>query len=222
MLSKNFKITSVLSLVLVLGLMVTSFVGFAGNGNGAGSEGEGIMKETYIDLLAPKLGLEKENLDALMDEAMNQAVAEDERPIGDNYLEIMAAELDMDVEKLKTTMVETKAEAADRLAAEGTISEELANTFKERASTFPFGYSNQGAEKGKSQRLSQGKAQSNYGNQYGAADGTGSASQPEDGTGYGPGAGQANGGTCDEDGPHGRQAGDDEERGNRNGGRSKN
>ncbi|MCF7890181.1 hypothetical protein K9M78_03075 [Candidatus Bipolaricaulota bacterium] len=221
MLSKNFKITSVLSLVLVLGLMVTSFVGFAGNG--FGSEGERILKETYIDLLAPKLGLETENLDALMDKAMNQAVAEDERPIGDNYLEILVAEVaDMDVEKLKTTMVETKAEAADKLAAEGAISEELANTFKERASTFPFGYSNQGAEKGKSQRSSPGKAQNRDGNQYGAADGTGSALQPEDGTGYGPGAGRANDGTCDGGGPHGRQAGDDEERGSRNGGRRKN
>ncbi len=217
MLSKNFKITSVLSLVLVLGLMVTSFVGFAGNG--PGSEGEGTMKETYIDLLAPKLGLETENLDALMDEAMNQAVAEDERPIGDNYLEILAAELDMDVEKLKTTVVETKAEAADKLAAEGTISEELANTFKERASTFPFGYSNQGNEKGKSQRSSQGKVQSSDGNQYGAADGTGSASQPEDGTGYGPGAGQANDGACDGDGPHGKRARDDDEKGRGKGGR---
>ena len=220
MLAKNFKITSLLSLVLVLGLMFTSFVGFAGNGSG--SEGEGIMKETYIDLLAPKLELEKKNLDALMDEAIHQAVAEGERPISDNYLEILAAELDMDVEILKTTMVETKAEAADKLEAEGTISEELANTFKERASTFPFGYSNQGAEKGKSQRSSQGKAQGSDGNRYGAGDGTGSASQPEDGTGYGPGGGQANDGACDGDGPHGRQAGDDEERGRRNGGRGQN
>jgi len=165
MFTKQMKATSLVALTLIVGLLVTGVVGLARGRSprGKSSEEEGIMEDTYIELLAPKVGLEPAELDEEMEEAMEQAMVEEERPISENYLEILASELNTDVEQLKTTMTETKVEAASKLEEEGTISEELANTFKERASTFPFGYSNQGAEKGKSQRASQGKVQRNDG-----------------------------------------------------------
>ena len=204
MFTKQVKSTSLVALALILGLLVTGVVGIA---DGESSE-EGIMEDTYIELLAPKVGLKPAELDEEMDEAMEQAEAEGERPISENYLGILASELNTDVEKLETTMTETKVEAASKLEEEGTISTDLANTFKERAANFPFGY--QGANQGNSQGASAGNADGS-GNQYGSNDGSGAAPQPEDGSGYGSGDGEANDGECDGTGPNGRKADEDEE-----------
>ena len=204
MFTKQMKATNLVALTLIVGLLVTGVVGLA---NGKSSE-EGIMEDTYIELLAPKVGLKPAELDGKMEETMEQAMAEEARPISENYLEILASELNTDAEQLKTLLTETRVEAASKLEEEGTISAELADTFKERATNFPFGY--QGANQGDGQRNASGNADGS-GNQYGSKDGSGTAAQPEDGSGYGPGNGEANDGVCDEDGPHGRRAGRDEE-----------
>ncbi|KXB06759.1 hypothetical protein AKJ52_01680 [candidate division MSBL1 archaeon SCGC-AAA382C18] len=213
MFTKQMKATSLVTLTLIVGLLVTGVVGFA---DGRSPE-EGIMEDTYIELLAPKVGLNSAELDEKMDEAMEQAAAEGERPISENYLEILASELNTDVDQLKTTMTETKVEAASKLEEEGTISTELADTFKERAANFPFGY--QGANQGNGQRAAMANTDGS-GNQYGPNDGSGTAAQPEDGSGYGPGNGAGNDGVCDEDGPHGRRADDDDQSRGRGRGRN--
>ncbi len=218
MLSNKVHRTGLIALTLIIGLLVTSVVGIAGNEKGSSTKETGIMKETYINLLAPKLGLEAEQLDSIMNDAMSQAKDEEERPISENYLEILASKLNNDAETLKATMIETKVEAAEKLASEGTISEELATTFKERASTFPFGYSNQGADKGKGSRIATGNS-GGSGNRYGSNDGSNKALQPEDGSGYGAGNGKADEGECSGDGPYGRKRNEDFERGQNNGGR---
>ncbi len=217
MFTKQMKATNLVALTLIVGLLVTGVVGFA---NGKSSEKVGIMEDTYIELLAPRVGLKPAELEEKMDEAMEQAAAEGERPISENYLEILASELNTDTEQLKTTMTETRVEAASKLEEEGTISAELAKAFKERAANFPFGY--QGANKGNGQKTAAGNADGS-GNQYGSKDGSGTAAQPEDGSGYGPGNGEATDGVCDENGPHGRRAGyNDEEDRNRGKGRGRN
>ncbi|MFB6215224.1 MAG: hypothetical protein ABEI54_05060 [Candidatus Bipolaricaulia bacterium] len=204
MFTKQMKATSLVALTLIVGLLVTGVVGFA---DGRSPE-EGIMEDTYIELLAPKVGLKPAEMDEKMEEAMEQAAAEGERPISENYLEILSSELNTDAEQLKTTMTETKVEAVNKLEEEGTISAELAEAFKERAANFPFGY--QGANQGNGQGAATGNADAS-GNQYGPSDGSGTAPRPEDGSGYGPGDGDVNDGVCDEDGPHGGRAGHDEE-----------
>ncbi|MBS3787211.1 hypothetical protein KGY79_03310 [Candidatus Bipolaricaulota bacterium] len=207
MFSKKAKMTSLITFTLIVGLMVTSFVGLAGNGKEISSEETGIMEETYINLLAPRLGLEAGELNTIMENAREKAAASNHRPISETYLEILTSELEMDLDELKKKMTNTRVEAAEKLASEGTISQEFADSFKERTSTFPFGYSNQGADRGRSQAKDKRGTPQGSANQYGT----------NDGDRYGPGDGE-----CDGNGPHGNKTSDNDKRGQGNGRRGRN
>lgn len=213
MLSKNVKMTGVLTLALVVGLLTAGFVGLADNGREAGPERPEIMEETYIELLAEKLDLEPAQLEQLTDEARNRAESEEARPISDNYLEILSTELNLNVEDLETTMAETKIEAAEQLATEGTISEEMAETLKERASTFPFGYSNQGEDR-RNARAQSGENDRSGGNRYGPNEGNDTPERPKDGSDHGPGEGGGRKGNSEGKSSRGREIEDEDKRGN--------
>ena len=204
--SKKFsKLSGLISIVLMAGLLVTGVTALAGNNYGKSGENQGLLEDTFLSSLAEKVGVEPESLASMMDEAMSQASSGDERPIADSYLKILASDLGLEADELKPLMVTTKIEAIDELLSEGEISEDLAASMKERAGSFPFGYAYQGSNSGSGTKA---KA-SGSGNSYGPSSRSGERFQSNDGNGSGYGKGGFGQGVCDGEGPKGNADNDD-------------
>ncbi|MFW6104844.1 MAG: hypothetical protein ACOC6I_03285 [Candidatus Bipolaricaulota bacterium] len=196
------KLSGLISLILVAGLLTIGVTAIGANNRGRSPNNSGLLEDTFVSILAEKVGVDQDQLESMMDEAMNRASSSDERPIADNYLEILAVDLNLEVEQLKTLMVTTKTEAIDKLVSDGELSEKLAASIKERATTFPFGYSYQGSKSGTG-----GREGTQTGNRPSPSHGRRDRFQPQDGKGnYGEGE-------CEREGPHRRT-------GNRGKGRS--
>ena len=211
MFKKFSKLSGLISIVLMAGLLITGVTALAGNNYGKSNENQGLLEDTFLSNLAEKVGVEPESLASMMDEAMSQANLGDERPMADSYLQTLASDLGLEADELKSLMVTTKVEAIDELLSEGKISEELEASMKERAQTFPFGYAYQGSKTGSGTNT----RGSGSGQSFGPSDGSGERLQSQDGSGYGSGSGKGGSGQgiCDGEGPKGNADSDD--RGNR-------